>query len=325
MNFTRKNKVQIVGQLIITADAHTDSKVLHALTAETGTRRAQDESVAHNVEFYNCESLKKLTLPETLLHIGDSAFKGCSQLDPFELPAQLQYIGRDAFRDAAIDVVRLPKTMMRVERSAFAGARELIVYDNIEPDAVEADQWNFDSLNGTINAPFACALISIWSKSADNIGSTDWKGFHITVLSAQTDQVKYRIYCDGSEHHEYLALMFSAWGRYASFKFLEYDNFFGKLSNATTRIETAFCRLQFPFGLAAHHREEYETYLQQATYFQTNATLVAEAIADKDEVERLQMLLDLRALSQRNTDWLMSIFQEAKATKCINLLQQSKI
>lgn len=291
--------------------------IKQVLLSHTKLQRIGDRAFSY------CESLEELTLPETLQHVGENAFEGCEQLKPFELPGQLQYVGREAFGEVAFDVVTLPKTMKRVERSAFTGARELIVYDTIEPDAVEAEQWEFDVLNGTVNAPLACAMLDMPTNYLECQGNAMWRDYHITVLSAQTDQVKYRIFCDGSEHYEYLALMFSAWGRYASFKFKEYDSFFERLSKAQTRIETAFCRLQFPQGLAAEHRETYESYLQQATYMERSAVLVAEAIAGKDNMDRLRLLMDNQAISQRNAVWMDAVFRKAKAKRCRNLLKQA--
>ena len=48
-----------------------------------------------------------------------------------------------------------------MERSAFDGASELIVYDTIDPDAVEANEWKHDKWNGSVNSPLACAMLGV--------------------------------------------------------------------------------------------------------------------------------------------------------------------
>ena len=47
--------------------------------------------------FLNCDSLKKVILPESLIKIGNAAFKGCDSLEFVELPSNIEELGEDSF------------------------------------------------------------------------------------------------------------------------------------------------------------------------------------------------------------------------------------
>lgn len=61
------------------------------------------ESVIYigNSAFSSCKSLSSLTLPDTVTHIGDEAFAGCTALSDINIPGAIEYIGADAFRNTA--------------------------------------------------------------------------------------------------------------------------------------------------------------------------------------------------------------------------------
>lgn len=48
--------------------------------------------------FMNCDSLKRITIPEGVEEIGESAFQGCSKLEKVIIPKSVKRIGADAFK-----------------------------------------------------------------------------------------------------------------------------------------------------------------------------------------------------------------------------------
>lgn len=267
--------------------------------------------------FSGCKELKSIDLSKTALtEINQEAFNGCWNAKKVILPDNIEIIGRSAFAGISLGVVQLPKSVKKVERSAFDGASELIVYDTIDPDAVEANEWKHDKWNGSVNSPLACAMLGVPQSYVECQGNTRWRGYHITVLSADTEDIRYRIFCDSEERDNYRAMMFSAWGKNASFTFDAYDDYFMKTRNMLGRAEMAFCRIQYPEGLNTVHRANYEAYLERCMYIERSAKRNAELIGNEDAVERLAILDMYRAIDAHNIGWIREIMENKKAKKC---------
>lgn len=273
--------------------------------------------------FSGCSKLKEIDLSNTQVReISQEAFNGCYNVKSLKLPKAIEVVGRGAFSGISLGVVELPKCVKKVERSAFEGASELIVYDTIDPDAVEANEWQRDKWNGTVNSPLACAMLGVPQMYVECQGNTRWKGYHITVLSSETNKVRYRIFCDSEERDDYRAMMFSAWGKNASFTFDPYDEYFMKTRSLLGRTEMAFCRILYPEGLTPAHKANYEAYLERCLFIERSARRTAEMIANEDAVERIQLLAQLRAIDDHNIGWIREQFEAKKATKCLAFLDE---
>lgn len=273
--------------------------------------------------FSECTELKAIDLGKTALtEIKEDAFNGCYNAKKVILPSNIEIIGRGAFSGIGMGVVQLPKSVKKVERSAFDGASELIVYDTIDPDAVEANEWKHDKWNGSVNSPLACAMLGVSRGFVECQGNTRWHGYHITVLSADTGDVRYRIFCDSEERDDYRAMMFSAWGKNASFTFEPYDDYFMKTRNMLGRTEMAFCRIQYPEGLSTVHRANYEAYLERCLFIERSARRTAEMIANHDAIERLTLLSQYKAIDRHNIGWIREQFEAKKAKKCLAFLDE---
>lgn len=271
--------------------------------------------------FSGCKELKSIDLSKTALtEINQEAFNGCWNAKKVILPDNIEIIGRSAFAGISLGVVQLPKSVKKVERSAFDGASELIVYDTIDPDAVEANEWKHDKWNGSVNSPLACAMLGVPQSYVECQGNTRWRGYHITVLSADTGDIRYRIFCDSEERDNYRAMMFSAWGKNASFTFDAYDDYFMKTRNMLGRAEMAFCRIQYPESLSTVHRANYEAYLERCMYIERSAKRTAEMIGNEDAVERLAILDRYKAIDDHNIEWIKEIMTNKKANKCLAYL-----
>lgn len=273
-------------------------------------------SIGQNA-FSGCKELKAIDLSMTALtEIKQEAFNGCYNAKKLVLPSNIEIIERNAFSGIGLGVLQLPKSVKKVERSAFDGASELIVYDTIDPDAVEANEWKYDRWNGSVNSPLACAMLDVPQSYVECQGNTRWRGYHITVLSANSGDVRYRIFCDSEERDDYRAMMFSAWGKNASFTFDAYDDYFMKTRNMLGRAEMAFCRIQYPEGLSTGHRANYEAYLERCMYIERSAKRTAEIIGNEDAVERLAILDRYKAIDDHNIGWIKEIMKSKKAKKC---------
>ncbi len=73
--------------------------------------------------FFGNETLTKITLPDSLLVIGKSAFQDCVALTEVILGNSLELISQAAFRDSALEKINLPDSVSEIERYAFYRTR----------------------------------------------------------------------------------------------------------------------------------------------------------------------------------------------------------
>ncbi|MGN1061024.1 MAG: leucine-rich repeat protein, partial [Candidatus Coproplasma sp.] len=77
--------------------------------------------------FYNCTSLRSITIPNGVNSIGDYAFYGCSSLTSVEFPVSLTSIGNKAFYCCtALTSITIPDNMTSIGNDAFFGCTKLI-------------------------------------------------------------------------------------------------------------------------------------------------------------------------------------------------------
>ena len=82
--------------------------------------------------FKNCGSLKEISLPDHIRHIGQSAFYCCSSLssEEFELPADLESLGISAFAYCrSLREIRIPCGIQSFPEELFKGCRSLETVD----------------------------------------------------------------------------------------------------------------------------------------------------------------------------------------------------
>ena len=63
-----------------------------------------------NGAFFNCKSLKSITLPSTVVEIDNYAFNGCSKLKEVELDGIPQYKNEAFYNCGALERFLFPKT-----------------------------------------------------------------------------------------------------------------------------------------------------------------------------------------------------------------------
>lgn len=73
--------------------------------------------------FFGNATITKITLPDSLLVIGKSAFQDCTALTEVVLGSNLEHISQAAFRDSALERINLPDTVAEIDRYAFYRTR----------------------------------------------------------------------------------------------------------------------------------------------------------------------------------------------------------
>ncbi|MDR2729964.1 MAG: leucine-rich repeat domain-containing protein [Treponema sp.] len=73
-----------------------------------------------NNTFRDCKNLVTVTLPDTLVFIGDNVFENCQSLVSITIPNSVHFIGRGAFYNClSLYSVTLPNAIESIERSTF--------------------------------------------------------------------------------------------------------------------------------------------------------------------------------------------------------------
>lgn len=237
--------------------------------------------------FYSCDNLKKVILPKNLLTISDSAFFGCKKLKEviwpdnlknieayafaatgftkLELPNTIEHIGMQAFAGIHIKSVTLPKSVRTLEWGVFSGIEEITVYDCLDPDAkdcteeIDTSNGNANSLVGYIGIGYAFAM---WECAANH----EWLNYTIIVKSAQTDEIKYKVWMGAdSSQRDYYCFLSSGWGHNATFAFSYLDEFFPKIRGEEHKKKVSELRLEYPYELSDEKKKMYENYLKKVS------------------------------------------------------------
>ena len=82
-----------------------------------GIERIEDR--AFSWEHDEGSPLNSITFPDTLISIGDEAFRNCKSLKTVDLPGSLRYIGFEAFRDSSLTSAYIPNSVNYVGGGAF--------------------------------------------------------------------------------------------------------------------------------------------------------------------------------------------------------------
>ena len=107
--------------------------------------------------FYGCTGLLSMNLPENVTTVGKSAFYGCSGLAMMSLGESLETVGESAFQDcSALTDLHLSQAVNSVGNWAFYGCLSLrtVRVDNPEPPVAYANTFSVDTyLNATLSVP----------------------------------------------------------------------------------------------------------------------------------------------------------------------------
>lgn len=101
--------------------------------AESAIKEAILESGATTVPNYifgHCETLEKVTIPESVTKIGYAAFDTCISLKGIQVPSNVEEIDSYAFANCNILTLKIPNKVEKIEENAFVNCPNLIVYCN---------------------------------------------------------------------------------------------------------------------------------------------------------------------------------------------------
>ncbi len=121
--FYRQNIVSFTAQgglAEIGAYAFAMSETLKTVTLPDSMQNIGDSA------FSGCIALEKAILSGTMQNIGDEAFRGCSALSEVVFPNIMKTIGANAFADCVyLEKVEIRGTLQEIGNSAFSGCEEL--------------------------------------------------------------------------------------------------------------------------------------------------------------------------------------------------------
>ena len=241
-----------------------------------------------------------------------------------DVPEGVERIEADTFEDLDVSELRLPSTLSSIDerifgrrsgvkcrrpstvvippsvrtvgRGAMYGVRNVVVYDTIDADI----QLKIDDLNGVSDTSIGWLGILPYKGYAVSIGNSHRSNFEVTVKSAETDEVKYRVWLPMEKlGHEDRCVLASAWGPRAEFDFGQLDSRFDRLPNKESKVKTALNRLRWPVELSPAGAEKYEAYLVK---FKKDAVL---ELIREDDLETLERLGIANLVNKRNVDELI--------------------
>lgn len=90
--------------------------------------------------FFNCTTLKSITIPNSVENIGKNVFYGCSRLESVNIPENITEIRDMTFSFCtALQSITIPKNVTSIEEYAFQGCSGLkdVYVDNVTPPVCE--------------------------------------------------------------------------------------------------------------------------------------------------------------------------------------------
>ena len=116
-----------------------------------------------NQAFYNCSSLKSITIPDSVTSIGDWTFHYCTSLTSITIPDSVTSIGDDAFHDcSSLKSITIPDGVTSIGERVFAGCSSLTAIN-----VAEANKF-YSSVNGVLFNKDKTELICYPRSKVDN-------------------------------------------------------------------------------------------------------------------------------------------------------------
>lgn len=124
-----------------------------------------------NWAFENCSEITSISMPQSIVEIGESAFAGCSQLTSLSFPDSIKYLEVCVcYGCEKLCNLHLPSGIQVIGRSAFNGCKSLEEF--VIPDSVkEIDGMVFKNCSGLKKI--------YWGKSVEKVGGDPFTGCRI--------------------------------------------------------------------------------------------------------------------------------------------------
>ena len=143
-----------------------------------------------------------------------------------------------------------------------------------------------------------------------NQGSREWNDHEIVVRSAETGEIKYKVWMgsDNGQRSRYCALA-SSWGRNASFNFPAVDQMFASVKGTTHKIRYAVNRLRYPVDLTEEPEANFKKYLSRS-----GKEVVCFCI-DRNDMETLRFCEPFGIIKKNAVDELIDYASGKQATE----------
>ena len=141
-----------------------------------------------NYAFYNCSNITYIRIPNSVKHIGYRAFYNCSQLAFVDLSEGLTIIGEEAFNNCdALTHITIPSTVTSIGNSAFysCGALNAIYLEATTPPTLGSSVFSYTS--SSLKCYLACGLLG------EYLASSSWTNLFSNFIE----------YCPSDTYHTF--------------------------------------------------------------------------------------------------------------------------
>ena len=113
---------KVINGLLISSDG----TLISCLSKDTHINIPNSVTHIGNSAFGECKALQCINIPNFVNHIGDSAFSGCEALQNINIPNSVNHIGNSAFEGCkALQNINIPNSVTHIGNYAFEGCKAL--------------------------------------------------------------------------------------------------------------------------------------------------------------------------------------------------------
>ena len=192
-------------------------------SVETVTIGDKVTHIPYNL-FRDCENLKNVTIPNSVVSIGDCAFERCKSLTTINIPNSITSIGKDAFEYSGLSTLNIDTDVSSLSDVAFPSSLRIITCLNSTPPTATSVTFNSETTqNGVLFvpepsiatykiSPYWCDFIKIEAIPNSGTGG-DNKGDNENIFNAQIDNFIYMSIDEERNFTSYLPsdVMASSW------------------------------------------------------------------------------------------------------------------